>query len=226
MLTSTFAIAAALSAVQPQAVPKDRWSPAAREVVDDRLIFELAMEREQLGIDEASVVYGSQQPVLNRWGKIRDRAGIGWMRLDGQSVLNDADNAGDTRRMRCGAVEGHDPIPGVRKLVPLPGRPKPVELLNEATGGPDLLLATSGSATDGSLSELAFAVVHPGETVQITTVHNTRNGHREELIELQASDRQQAIVLYRNERVVTACFKGTPPDERIARDKRLKALGR
>jgi len=226
MLTQTYAIAVALTALQPPSAPSDRWSRSAREVVDDRLVFELALEREGLGTDEASVIYGTQQPILNRWGKLRDRAGVGWMRLDGEPVLSDIDTAGDTRRMRCGELLGRDPIPGVRELVPLTGRPRPVEQLNEATGGPEILLATSGSAIDGSLNEMAFVVVHPGESVQVTTVHDARTGHREELIELNVSATQQGIVLHRDENVATACFQGTPPDERIARERRLRELRR
>lgn len=224
MLTQTYAIAVALTALQPPTVQSDRWDSAAREVVDDRLMFELALEREGLGTDEASVIYGTQEPVLNRWGKIRDRASVGWLRLDGEAVLDDAELAGDTRRLRCGELQGRDPIPGVRELVPLQGRPRPVDQLNEATGGPEILLATSGSALDGSLHEMAFVVVHPGESIQVTTVLDKRTGQREELIELEVSDSQQGIVLFRNERRATACFQGTPPDERVERDRQLRAL--
>ena len=226
MLTQTYALAVALTALQPPTVQSDRWSRAAREVVDDRLVFELALEREGLSTDEASVIYGAQEPILNRWGKIRDRAGVGWLRLDGEAVLDDVNNAGDTRRLRCGELLGRDPIPGVRELVPLQGRPRPPEELNEASGGPEILLATRGSAIDGSLHEMAFVVVHPGESVQVTTVLDARSGEREELIELQVSASQQGIVLFRNERRATACFQGTPPDERIERERQLKALWR
>jgi len=217
------AIAAlALTTMQVDAPTAEGWHRVAREVVDDRLVYSLALERAGVGAEDASVLYGSQYSYLNRYGDIRDRAGIGWTRLSGESVLMPIQNSGDTRRLRCDTLAGHDPIPGERTLVALPGRPRLSGTRPESTGGPEVVLATTGNRPQGDLQELAIVVVEAGESVQVTTIHDRRTGDREELIEFGRPDTQQALVFYRDGSSVTACFQGTPPEARDELREQLK----
>jgi hypothetical protein len=194
----------------------------ARDVVDDRLVYSLALERAGVGPDDASILYGSQHPYMNRYGELRDRAGIGWTRLSGEPVLMPMFNSGDSSRMRCDRLRGPDQIPGERTLVALPGRPRDEGARPEQTGGPEIILATNGTRRDGDLHELAIVVVEVGETVQVTNIHNRRSGAREELIEFQRPEVDQHMVLYRDGETVTACFQGTPATTPIDLRTRLR----
>lgn len=207
-------LAVALTTLHVDAPTAEGWHRVAREVVDDRLVYSLALERAGVGADDASVLYGSQYPYMNRHGELRDRAGIGWTRLNGDHVLVPLYNAGDSRRLRCDKLRGPDQIPGDRELVALPGRPRDALERNESTGGPEIILATTGSRRDGDIRELAIVVVEPGETVQVTSIHNARSGAREELIEYERPEMAQQMVLFRDGQTVTACFQGTPPEVR------------
>ncbi len=218
-----FAILTAALTTHLDAPTAEGWHRDAREVVDDRLVYALALERAGVGSEDASVVYGSQYSYLNRRGELRDRAGVGWTRLSGESILTPIYNSGDTRRLRCDQLIGPDNIPGERELVALPGRPRGDRERPELTGGPEIILATTGNRPAGDLHELAIVVVEPGETVQVTTIHDKRNGDRQELIEFGRPEVGQAMVLYRDGSGVTACFQGTPPEARDDVRERVQA---
>jgi hypothetical protein len=226
MNTPAAIVALALTTLQVDAPMAEGWHQLARESVDDRLIYALALERAGVGADDASVLYGTQSAYLDRHGDLRDRAGIGWTRLNGDAVLVPDLNAGDTRRLRCEKLRGHDQVPGERELISLTGRPRVDTTRPEATGGPEIVLATTGSRRAGNVSELAIVVVEEGETVQVTNIHNRRSGHREELIEYDRRASGQQMVLFRDGQSVTACFQGTPPEEREDSVSRLRASRR
>ena len=202
------------------------WHGNARAVVDDRLVYELALERANVSADDASVLYGPQYSYLTRRGELRDRAGIGWTRLTGDELISPVLTTGDTRRMRCGQVSGTELIPGERKLIALPGRPRGDADRPEATGGPEVVLGTAGARPTGDLKEFAIVVVDPGDTVQVTTIHDRRDGDREEVIEYSRATTQQDLLLYRDGARVVACMQGTPPEEREATRERARAQRR
>lgn len=214
MSIHTLAIALAVTTLQPDAPTAEGWHLNARDVVDDRLVYALALERAGVGAEDASVLFGAQAAYLNRRGDLRDRAGVGWTRLSGETVMSPHLNAGDSHKPRCDRLTGPDLIPGERELVALPGRPRSGQDRPERTGGPEIILATTGDRPAGDLHELAIVVVEPGETVQVTTIHNRRTGDRQELIEYSRPDAQQHMALYRDGSTVTACFLGTPPEAR------------
>ncbi|HCH65686.1 MAG: hypothetical protein CL927_13580 [Deltaproteobacteria bacterium] len=223
-MSTPFAILTAALTTMVNVPTADGWHRDAREVVDDRLVYALALERAGVAADEASVLYGTQYSYMNRRGDLRDRAGIGWTRLSGDALLSPYETGGDTRRVRCGEVGGPELIPGERQLVALPGRPRVETERPELTGGPEVVLATTGSRPGGDLQELAIVVVEPGDTVQVTTVHDRRDGDRKELIEYSRPTAQQEMVLYRDGSKVVACMKGTPPEAREDSRARIRDL--
>ena len=226
VMITPFAILTAALTTTVDVPTAEGWHQDAREVVDDRLVYALALERAGVAADEASVLYGSQYSYLNRRGDLRDRSGIGWTRLSGDALLSPILTSGDSRRLRCGRLEGPDLIPGERELVSLPGRPRGDGTRPESTGGPEILLATTGNRPAGDLQELAIVVVDPGDTVQVTTIHDRRNDDREELIEYSRPSAQQAVTLYRDGSEVIACMQGTPPAVRADTRERVRALTR
>ena len=226
VMLTPFAILTAALTTTVDVPTAEGWHQDARAVVDDRLVYALALERAGVAADEASVLYGSQYSYLNRRGALRDRSGIGWTRLSGDALLSPIINGGDTRRLRCDRLDGPDLIPGERELVSLPGRPRGDGARPESTGGPEIVLATKGNRPAGDLQELAIVVVDPGDSVQVTTIHDRRNDDREELIEYSRPSVQQALVLYRDGVEVVACMQGTPPAARAATRDRVRALTR
>ena len=106
----------------------------------------------------------------------------------------------------------------------LPGRPRDGVTRPELTGGPEVVLATTGSRPNGNLQELAIVVVDPGDTVQVTTIHNRRRGDRKELIEYRRPVVQQEMVMYRDGSKIVACMQGTPPEARQEERARLREL--
>lgn len=211
MDTTLLALAVALTTLPHTQEAHKRWSVGARAVVDDALVVDLALFREGIDPEDASVVYGLQQLHLNDDDQLVDQAGVGWERLTGGTVVDPDAHLQTTESTSCAELQGSDPIPGVRRLVPLLARPVDDSHRHEATGGPEVVLATRGSPLSGDLEELALVVVRPGESVQVTTAWNPRTGAREEHIELSRSTTQQTVSLHRDERQVSACFQGTPP---------------
>lgn len=222
MIPSALAIALAVTPVEPQTEGTQAWAPAARASVDDQLVIDLALSREGLTPSDASVLFGQQQVVVTAEGRLRDIAGVGWIKLSGGTVVDAHENMRMTDQPACGRLDDPGPLPTERRLIALPGRPRAERY--DATGGPEVVLATAGRPQTRDLEELAIVIVNPGETVQVTTIYDPRRRRSVEVLEMERPEQGQRVTLVRDETMAEACFFGTPPEVRDEQNARIDAI--
>ena len=119
---------------------------------------------------------------------------VGWIRLDGLSLVNPRKTMGYGRRSLCATLKGHDPVAGGRRLVALPGYDsEPVE----QDGPPTLVLASDSS------DEFALVRLAPGDELSITDV--SFKGKVRERIELTRGN--QRLTVDRRGKGATVCYE-------------------
>ncbi len=159
------------------------WRPEAREMLDDPVGIEAALAQAGVAPAEASVLYGVAIRRLHADAADTLQDAVGWTTLDNHWVLDPRRTEVDRGQAACSLLAGRDPVPGERSLRVLRGRPHSSG--HTATGGPEVVLATTWSDETGP-QEHAWVRLAPGDTVLQVTVEPRGRQPRSELIELRS----------------------------------------
>jgi len=145
----------------------------------DPFALETAMERTGLVPRSTSALFGQRALGSRIDGSPVEIAAVGWMRLDGVSVIEPEATRGLNKRRTCARLRGHDPVPGDRRVVPV--NPRRGVGVPEVSDGPPTLILANGD--DG---EYALLQLQPGDVLQVTDIEH--KGERSEHIEVRRGD--------------------------------------
>ena len=157
------------------------WDAEARQVVTADFGVELALERVGSQPRDASALYGATTLGSTVNGAPVRVSAVGWLRLDGVTMVDPLKTRGTAQRRHCARLEGHDPVPGGREVVPL--RPT----LDGATADtpPTVVLA------NGNEGEFAIVQLLPGDKVAVTDVQH--RGKAWEFIEVSRGSQRLTV---------------------------------
>ena len=170
------------------------WGTDARDVVPNDLSYELGLERLDIDPEDASALYGVREFSSAMDAEALQVDAVGWIRLDGLSLVNPRKTMGYGKRAVCASLKGHDPVAGGRQVVTLAGRDvQPAE----QDGPPTLVLASDRD------EEFALVRLAPGDELSITDV--SFKGKTRERIELTRGN--QRLTVDRRGKGATVCYE-------------------
>ncbi len=174
--------------VQPVVQNNDPgWSPELRKEIPDVIAVDLALRQAGLKPRDASMVYGRTTWVADDSGLVHRHATIGWRQLAGPHVVDETKARQGQARRVCSVVNGHDPVPGGRKLQLFrQDLPRDGELDSERRS-PRFILGT------GPRSEVLITALRPGDQIQITEAIPPNGGAPREHLELRRGGRSLTV---------------------------------
>ena len=158
--------------------------------VNNRLAIEVAMQRAQLAVENASVLVGQTVWRSDTSGLIHPHGSLHWRTMGGSDLLEPVTDPTPTRQRYCQTTPGHDPVPGDRQIQVMGD--------GDQDAPPTMVLGTTPA------HEVLLVALNPGDTVQVTAVTHTASGQTRELIKLERAG--ETLELRRQGDGAEACF--------------------
>ena len=163
--------------------------PVAAQV-HNKMGLEVAMQRAQLAVENASILVGQTIWRSDNSGLIHPHGSLHWRTMQGSDLLESKTDPTPTRQRYCQTTPGHDPVPGDRQIQVMDGGDKDAP--------PTMVLGTTPS------HEVLLVSLNPGDTVQVTAVTHTASGQTREVIRLERAG--ETLELRREGDGAEACF--------------------
>lgn len=167
--------------------------PVAAQV-SNKMGLEVAMQRAQLAVENASILVGQTIWRSDRTGLIHPHGSLHWRTMEGSDLLEPKTDPSPTRERYCQTTPGHDPVPGDRQIQVMDSADKDAP--------PTMVLGTTPD------NEVLLVSLNPGDTVQVTAVTHVASGQTRELITLKRPG--ETLELRREGDGAEACFAYPP----------------
>jgi len=167
--------------------PMSDWAPGLIDVIPDPVVLELALERYDVPLDSATVIYGMAGWSGDVFSKPVRKAGIGWTSIDGQPIVRTTDTLASNRKPSCTVILDENVDIAGRHLSMLWDAWPIRDVAPAEDAGPQALLA----GDDEKIYAVTF--LRPGETVQRVTVTDDRDESTSERLELTRGDKMLSI---------------------------------